>query len=139
MEQCTREKLQRSDEEWKKLLTPEQYRILRQEGTEPPFKNAYWDNHAKGTYLCAGCRSELFRWDTKFESGSGWPSFWAPVCEGAVETTEDKRFGMRRNAVICARCGGHLGHVFEDGPPPTGQRYCMNSGAMIFVPEGEEK
>jgi len=133
METCKREKLERSEDEWRRTLTSEQFRILRQDGTEPPFRNAYWDNHAKGVYLCAGCRSELFSSDTKFDSGTGWPSFYAPICEGAVGTTEDKRFRMRRNAVECARCGGHLGHVFEDGPPPTGLRYCMNSGALLFV------
>jgi peptide-methionine (R)-S-oxide reductase len=133
MQPCTREKLVRSEEEWKKELAPDQFRILRQDGTEPPFRNEYWDNHAKGTYLCAGCRSELFSSDTKFDSGTGWPSFYAPICEGAVEVVEDKSFRMSRNAVECARCGGHLGHVFEDGPKPTGLRYCMNSGAMEFV------
>jgi peptide-methionine (R)-S-oxide reductase len=133
MERCEREKLERTDEEWRNALTSEQYRILRQHGTELPYHNAYWENHAKGKYLCAGCRSELFSSDAKFDSTSGWPSFFAPVCEGAVETTSDKRFKSRRNSVQCARCGGHLGHVFEDGPPPTGLRYCMNSGAMIFV------
>jgi peptide-methionine (R)-S-oxide reductase len=128
-----KDRVEHTDEEWKEILNPEQYRILRLHGTELPYRNAYWENHAKGKYLCAGCRAELFSSDAKFDSTSGWPSFFQPISEGAEETTTDKRFKNRHNSVRCARCGGHLGHVFSDGPAPTGLRYCMNSGAMIFV------
>jgi peptide-methionine (R)-S-oxide reductase len=126
-------RIKKTEEEWKKELTPDEYRILRQRGTELPFHNKYFDNHRKGVYLCAGCNSELFSSDAKFESNSGWPSFWQPLRPEAVEEHEDRTFGMARTEVVCARCGGHLGHVFDDGPKPTGKRYCMNSGALHFV------
>jgi peptide-methionine (R)-S-oxide reductase len=122
------------DEEWKERLTSLQYKVLRKKGTEQAFTGELWNNHAKGTYVCAGCGQELFSSDTKFESGTGWPSFWAPIAKTAVEEHEDNAFFMRRTEVVCSRCGGHLGHVFDDGPRPTGLRYCMNSAALRFVP-----
>jgi peptide-methionine (R)-S-oxide reductase len=128
------EKIVKPDAEWKKELTPEQYRVLREAGTERAFSGAYWNNHEKGTYVCAADGNPLFSSDAKFESGTGWPSFWAPISKSAVETKVDSNLGMRRTEVLCSRCGGHLGHVFDDGPAPTNLRYCMNSGAMKFVP-----
>lgn len=132
------DKVEKSDEEWKKELTPEQYRILRRRGTEPPFTGRLLNNKKKGVYKCAACGNVLFSSDTKFDSDCGWPSFYAPAKEQSLEFKLDLSLFMRRTEVECSRCGGHLGHVFNDGPPPTGKRYCINSGALVFE-EVDEK
>ncbi len=124
--------LKKSEEEWKKTLTVEQFYVLRQKGTERPFTGEYAENHDKGTYYCAACHQALFNSDTKFESGTGWPSFYQPIKEEAVTVNKDVTHGMVREEVVCSNCGGHLGHVFDDGPAPTGLRYCMNSVSLKF-------
>jgi len=128
------EKFVLSDDEWRRRLTPEQYSVLRRHGTERPFSGCFLGTKEPGTYVCAGCGNPLFASGVKFESGTGWPSFTAPVSPDAVITIEDDSHGMHRTEVRCARCDGHLGHVFPDGPPPTGQRYCMNSVALDHIP-----
>ena len=122
--------IQKTDEQWREELTPEQYAVLRKAGTERAFTGKYWDNHEDGMFRCAGCGAELFSSDTKFESGSGWPSFTEPAVAEAVELVADRSHGMVRTEVICRACGGHLGHVFDDGPGPEGQRYCINSVSL---------
>ncbi len=124
------DKVQKTDAEWKNLLTPEQYYVLRGKGTERAFTGEYAENHDHGIYKCAACGQQLFNSETKFESGTGWPSFYAPISKEAVSEETDRKFFIKRTEVLCAKCGGHLGHVFEDGPKPTGLRYCMNSAAL---------
>jgi peptide-methionine (R)-S-oxide reductase len=132
------EKLQKSEQEWRSELSPEEYNVLREQGTERAFTGAYWDEKTPGIYRCRGCGQELFHSDTKFDSGTGWPSFFDPMDSDAVETRPDNSHFMRRTEVVCARCGGHLGHVFEDGPNPTGLRYCINSCSLDLDPDGAE-
>jgi peptide-methionine (R)-S-oxide reductase len=127
--------IRKTEEEWRRQLTPEQYRVLREKGTERPFSGQYWQTMDEGRYLCAACGAELFDADTKFDAGCGWPSFSLPLADGAIDEHVDRSHGMIRTEVTCSRCGGHLGHVFDDGPRPTGLRYCINSVSMRFEPK----
>jgi len=129
-------KIEKTEQEWREQLSPEQYHVLREHGTERAFNGQYWNTHEDGTYHCAACGAELFSAGTKFDSGTGWPSFWEPVNRENVELRTDRSFFMTRTEVLCGRCGSHLGHVFDDGPAPTGQRYCMNSCALELRKEG---
>ena len=133
----TQDKIEKSEEEWKKVLTPEKYHVLRQKGTERPFSGELYYNKEKGVYTCAACGQELFSSDTKFESGTGWPSFWDVISSDRVSLKEDNSLFMNRIEAVCSRCGGHLGHVFDDGPKPTGKRFCINAVSLDFKKEGE--
>ncbi len=128
------EKVIKSEEEWRQQLTAEQFSVCRLKGTEPAFTGKYWNHHDPGVYRCVACGAELFGSEAKFDSGTGWPSFWEPIAADSVRTEPDTSHGMRRTEVVCSRCGAHLGHVFSDGPKPTGQRYCLNSVSLDFKP-----
>jgi peptide-methionine (R)-S-oxide reductase len=132
-------KIMKTDAEWKQLLTPEQYEVLRLKGTEAPFSGKYWNFTEKGDYACAACGAVLFKSDTKFDAGCGWPSFWEAADKSVIELKEDNSHGMHRVEVLCKKCGGHLGHVFDDGPNPTGQRFCINSASIAFKKKADEK
>ena len=131
------EKVNKSDKEWRAELTDEEYKILREKETEPAFTGKYVDNKKRGTYVCAGCGEPLFKSDAKFDSGSGWPSFWKPVEDDKIDEDDDSSMGMKRTEILCKKCGGHLGHVFDDGPKPTGLRYCVNSASLKFEDEDD--
>ena len=137
-QQTMNEPITRTDEEWKKLLTPEQYRVLRQKGTERAFTGEFWNTKDKGAYRCAACGEELFVSDTKYDSGCGWPSFFQPASSNKITEAEDNTLGMKRVEVMCSKCGGHLGHVLDDGPHPTGLRYCINAASLKFEPKKDE-
>jgi peptide-methionine (R)-S-oxide reductase len=133
------EKVEMSEQEWRETLSPEQYHVLREKGTEFPFTGKYWNLKENGIYACAGCGQELFPSDTKFDSGCGWPSFWEALDQNKIHTQDDTSHGMHRIEVLCSRCGGHLGHLFDDGPNPTGKRYCINSASLAFHKEAHEE